>query len=79
MRARTLLSAVLVAVALAGCGRDAPTAVSETTAPGAARREAAPEPPATETTTSGTTTQSAGGYLGSGNRGDSTTVVTPGG
>jgi hypothetical protein len=75
MRARTLLSAVLVAVALAGCGRDAPT-VSEIAAPGAARRETAPEPPLPTGTT---TTQAAGGYLGSGNRGDSTTVTPPGG
>lgn len=74
MRARTLFFGVLMAVALAGCGRDAPTAVSEIAAPGAARHEAAPEPPPPTGTT-----QAAGGYLGSGNRGDSTTVVNPGG
>jgi uncharacterized lipoprotein len=77
MRARTLLTAALVAAALAGCGRDAPTAPSETAAPGQARREAAPEPepPAP----AGTTTQSAAaGYLGSGNRGDTTAIVPPG-
>jgi hypothetical protein len=73
MRARTLLSAALVAAALAGCGRDAPTAPSETAAPGQARRETAPEPEPPPP--AGTTTQAATGYLGSGNRGDTTTIV----
>lgn len=80
MRARTLLTAALVAAALAGCGRDAPTAPSETATPGQARREAAPEPPppTATPTPSGTTTQAAGGYLGSGNRGDTTAIAPPG-
>ncbi len=78
MRARTLLTAALVAAALAGCGREAPTAPSETAIPGAARRETAPDPPP-PTTTSNTATQSAGGYLGSGNRGDSTYIAPTGG
>jgi len=76
MRARTLLTAALVAAALAGCGRDAPTAPSETAAPGQARRDESTEPPPPP---AGTNTQAAGGYLGSGNRGDTTAIVPPGG
>jgi len=80
MRARTLLSVALVAAALAGCGQDAPTAASETAAPGEVRREVATDPPSSTTTTgttTGTTTTQAAGYLGSGNRND-TTVIVPG-
>jgi predicted small lipoprotein YifL len=81
MRARTLLTAALVAAALAGCGREAPTAPGETAAPGAARREVAPEPPPPTPptpTASSEAAQAAGGYLGSGNRGDSTSIEPEG-
>jgi nitrous oxide reductase accessory protein NosL len=65
MRARTLLSVLLLAAAVAGCDRQH---VTTPDAPGAARR--------TNQSTGGTggTSDAAaqGGYLGSGNKSDST-------
>jgi len=66
MRARTLLSALLLASAVAGCGR---RAVTDPETPGGARRT---ESSTSGETTTGTTVQS--GYLGSGNRTDSTST-----
>ncbi len=66
MRARTLLSVLLLAAAVAGCDRQD---VTSPDAPGAARRNGQP------TVGSGTTESATqGGYLGSGNRSDSTST-----